>query len=230
MTRSLPALVLGFGLAACSSSSRAPSAPSTLSTLSPTISVSIYWGEIVQAGGPSSGRAIVNGPSGISQDVTWSVSGTGCSGASCGTIDAKGIYTAPATVPDPANVTITATSVVDSTKSASKTVTIVLLSGPSHTFVFDHSLSNYADDYTKNSRFVLYDNGAFELQYSNPNVGGVVGRYTQSNGVISFAWEGWSLAGSWAATGTLTGNSLTVNYNQVMQLTDFVDAAYTLQS
>jgi hypothetical protein len=63
--------------------------------------------------------------SGASQGAAWSVAGAGCSGASCGTIDATGKYTAPATVPNPATVTVTASSVVDSTKSAAATVTIV---------------------------------------------------------------------------------------------------------
>ena len=56
--------------------------------------------------------------------VTWTVSGTGCSGTACGTISSTGLYTAPATAPSPATVTITATSVSDTTKSASASVTI----------------------------------------------------------------------------------------------------------
>lgn len=56
--------------------------------------------------------------------VTWAVSGTGCSAGSCGTISSSGLYTAPSTVPKPAQATITATSVADKTKSASATVVI----------------------------------------------------------------------------------------------------------
>jgi hypothetical protein len=52
--------------------------------------------------------------------VTWSVSG----GASNGTITSTGAYTAPSTVPNPAKVTVTATSQADTTKSGSFTVTI----------------------------------------------------------------------------------------------------------
>ena len=33
------------------------------------------------------------------QSVTWSVSGSGCSGASCGAVDANGLYAAPAAPP-----------------------------------------------------------------------------------------------------------------------------------
>ncbi|MBV8281306.1 MAG: hypothetical protein JO347_04495, partial [Candidatus Eremiobacteraeota bacterium] len=58
--------------------------------------------------------------------VTWSVAGSGCSGAACGTITAGGLYTAPAAVPSPAQVSVTATSVADPSKSASAVVTIAL--------------------------------------------------------------------------------------------------------
>jgi hypothetical protein len=101
------------------------------------------------------------------------------------------------------------------------------LSGPSRIFTFDHELSYRVMDYTKNSRFVLYDNGAFVLQYAICNCGGEYrGRYTEANGVITFEWEGWSVAGPWGATGTLQGATLTVQYNLIMGLSDFEDAAY----
>jgi Fe-S cluster assembly iron-binding protein IscA len=58
-------------------------------------------------------------------NVTWSLSGTGCTGATCGIISSSGLYTAPGTVPSPPNVTVTATSAADSTKSASATVTVI---------------------------------------------------------------------------------------------------------
>jgi hypothetical protein len=57
--------------------------------------------------------------------VTWSVSGTGCSGATCGTISSGGLYTAPASAPSPATVTVKATSAADSSKSSSATITIL---------------------------------------------------------------------------------------------------------
>jgi hypothetical protein len=81
--------------------------------------------------------------------------------------------------------------------------------------------------YTQKSIFVLYDDGAFVLQY--PSLGSQVsyrGAYTVSNGVLNFQWEGWSTAGPWGATGTLEGNSLTVQYNLIMELTDFENAVY----
>lgn len=62
--------------------------------------------------------------------VTWSLSGTGCTGAGnpCGTIDKNtGAYVAPAAPPSPATLTITATSAADSTATGSDTVHIVLI-------------------------------------------------------------------------------------------------------
>src|ERR1700739_1502725 len=82
----------------------------------------------VQTGGVQQFTATVS-PSGANQAVTWSLSGTGCTGASCGTIDATGKYASPATAPTPATVTLTATSVTDATKSASATIT---LTAPAH--------------------------------------------------------------------------------------------------
>jgi hypothetical protein len=65
------------------------------------------------------------------QGVTWTLSGAGCSGATCGTVapaaSASGVavtYAAPVSVPVPPGVTLTATSVTDNTKSASAAITI----------------------------------------------------------------------------------------------------------
>jgi hypothetical protein len=60
--------------------------------------------------------------------VSWSVSGAGCSGASCGTISTSAsstVYLAPTVPPSPPSVTVKATSVEDPTKSASAQLTIV---------------------------------------------------------------------------------------------------------
>ena len=83
----------------------------------------------VQAGGVEQFTAIVS-PSEANQTATWSVSGTGCTGASCGIIDATGKYTAPATVPNPPNVVVAARSVADSTRAATATVTIINAPSP----------------------------------------------------------------------------------------------------
>jgi hypothetical protein len=65
--------------------------------------------------------------------VNWTLSGAGCAGATCGTLSAASsasgvaiIYTAPANVPTPATVTLTAQSVTDGTKTAVVTITVTL--------------------------------------------------------------------------------------------------------
>jgi len=71
----------------------------------------------VALGGQQQFNATVTGAS--NQAVTWAVVG----GAANGSISATGLYTAPATVPNPAQVTVTATSQVG-VASGSATVTV----------------------------------------------------------------------------------------------------------
>jgi hypothetical protein len=123
---------------------------------------------------------------------------------------------APTTTPDPA-------------PSPRPTKEFPPASGPSRTFIFAGELKYPVRDYTKKSRLVLYDNGAFELQFPTIGPGGYRGGYTVTNDVISFEWEGWSTAGPWAATGTITGESIAIQYNLIMQMTDFEDAVYALE-
>ncbi|PYU10259.1 MAG: hypothetical protein DMG37_20930, partial [Acidobacteria bacterium] len=63
-----------------------------------------------------------------SKGVTWGLSGPGCSGLTCGTLTrvttTSVTYNAPQNVPSPATVTLTATSIVDTTKSGSATITV----------------------------------------------------------------------------------------------------------
>src|SRR4029077_4408654 len=61
--------------------------------------------------------------------VTWSLSGAGCSGSTCGSLtnitSPSVTYIGPANVTTPATVTLTAPSVSDSTKTASATITVI---------------------------------------------------------------------------------------------------------
>ena len=98
--------------------------------------------------------------------------------------------------------------------------------GPNHIFVYRDSPYPRVAAYTLTSRFVLYDDGRFALQYEYP-IGEYRGTYTTSNGVVTFNWEGWSVAGPWGAEATLSRDVLSVRYNLIMQLTDFEDANYT---
>ena len=56
--------------------------------------------------------------------VRWQVNGATGGNSTVGTISASGLYTAPANVPNPATVTVTAVSQADTTKSASAFVTV----------------------------------------------------------------------------------------------------------
>jgi len=59
--------------------------------------------------------------------VTWQVNGvTGGDSTTVGSIDTGGLYTAPATVPNPSSITITAISAQNTGKQATATITVVL--------------------------------------------------------------------------------------------------------
>jgi hypothetical protein len=63
------------------------------------------------------------------KNVTWDVNGVAGGTATVGTISSSGLYTAPAQVPSPAQVTVNATSMADPTKSDSANVTISEIAG-----------------------------------------------------------------------------------------------------
>ena len=66
--------------------------------------------------------ATVTGPSNTA--VIWSADGVVGGNSTVGTISGAGLYTAPATVPTPPQVTITATSAADGVTNASATITV----------------------------------------------------------------------------------------------------------
>ena len=101
-----------FSTSSASSSSPAPPDPPVVAiSVSPT-SASVAATKTLQF------TATVSGT--VNTAVTWQVSGD----ATHGTISTSGLYTAPASVPNPASVTITVTSQADSTKSAAAAVTV----------------------------------------------------------------------------------------------------------
>jgi hypothetical protein len=106
-------------------STKSDSASVTIS-LTPVLTVNPPQA-IVVVGNQMPFTATISGLS--NQSVNWSLSGTGCSGAQCGTIDSGGLYTAPPSVPpsvpSPGVVTVTATSQVDNSVTGSATVTVI---------------------------------------------------------------------------------------------------------
>ena len=105
------------------------SSTSNTSPLTPQVSVAIT---------PSSQQGIDQGQTvnftatvtndSNSQGVTWSVSGSNCTGSACGTLTntstTAATYNAPASISSALTVTVTATSVVKNTVSASATVKV----------------------------------------------------------------------------------------------------------
>jgi hypothetical protein len=98
-------------------------APAITLTLAPTTAS-------VQVGKTQSISATVHND-GQNKGVTWTLAGAGCTGAACGTLSAVSsasgeaiTYTAPATVPSPATMTLTAKSVADTSKTAVGTITV----------------------------------------------------------------------------------------------------------
>lgn len=116
---------LAILVAACgnSSTTMTPSTPSTPAN----VAVSVSPGAAaLGANQTTQFSAAVSGTSNTA--VTWSVNGTAGGSATVGTISADGLYTAPTVVPSVAssqNVTVTATSMADSTKSASADLVLV---------------------------------------------------------------------------------------------------------
>jgi hypothetical protein len=86
----------------------------------------------VQAGGGSRQFTATVRNDRHNHGVRWTLSGAGCSGSPCGTLSATRsasgtpiTYTAPPIAPSPATVALTATSVSNSAKSASASITVM---------------------------------------------------------------------------------------------------------
>jgi uncharacterized protein (DUF1800 family) len=76
----------------------------------------------VRAGSTQSFTATVTGSA--NTGVTWAVNAVAGGNATLGTISAAGLYTAPANLPTPNTVTVTASSAADTTKQGSSGVTL----------------------------------------------------------------------------------------------------------
>jgi hypothetical protein len=88
----------------------------------PTVTLALSGVTTVTLGTSSQYAATVKGSTNTS--VTWSVDGVVGGDTSVGSISAKGLYTAPATAPQPSKVTIKATSVANSAVSQSLVVVL----------------------------------------------------------------------------------------------------------
>ena len=116
------AAVLAFAISGCGGGQSTPP-PAISVSLTPSGAQSVAQGQTV-----SISASVTNDSSG--KGVTWNMSGTGCTGAACGTLSNESStaasYTAPSPVTTNLSVTVTATSVADPTKSSSVTITVFL--------------------------------------------------------------------------------------------------------
>jgi hypothetical protein len=91
-------------------------------------------------------KAVVQNAS--SAAVNWQVNAITGGNATAGTIDSMGLYTAPASLPNPPTVTVTAVLQSDATKSGSASVTIQALSAVTGPIVVSPSLSSVTTSQT----------------------------------------------------------------------------------
>jgi hypothetical protein len=94
-----------------------------------TVTLTLTGAASVTLGNSSQYSASVSGSANTA--VRWSVNGVAGGNATDGLISAGGLYTAPATAPQPSTVTITATSVADPTVGKSLVTTLVAPTGTS---------------------------------------------------------------------------------------------------
>jgi hypothetical protein len=79
------------------------------------------------------------------------------------------------------------------------------------------------------SRYVIYDDGTFSLQYLRPDWGffEYPGRYLRADSVLTLDFNDADTAGLWQARGVFAPDAtLTVAYNAVMIGADFEDGKY----
>src|SRR5262249_25735204 len=128
------------------------------------------------------------------QLVTWTVVG----GSANGTISTTGLYTAPSTIPSPAQVTITAVADKDRTKAGSAVITITPTQAPSNVTV---SVSTIAPSVN-----------AFETQLFTAIVGGA------SNTAVT--WQVNGLTGGNQSLGFISATGLYVAPGRVPTTSD----------
>jgi len=151
--------------------------------------------------------AQVNPPS----SVTWSVSGSGCSGNACGTVNSSGLYTAPSSLPTPATVTVTATSTAQPTSSGKATITLVASQNSRLSGQFAFRFSGF------DSTGPVYIAGTFTADGASPtgNITNGVEDINRSSGVttqVPFTGT-YTIGNDSRGQMTITANSVTSTYD-----------------
>lgn len=123
VVRAVPAFLFAAVLAACSSTSQSNN-NNNGGGGSGTVSVSVAPSSVSVIVGKSTGfTATVTGTTNTA--VTWEVNNVVGGNSTVGTISATGNYTAPASIPNPATVTVKAVSQADTSRSGTASATIV---------------------------------------------------------------------------------------------------------
>ena len=111
----LALLLVHTGCGSTSNKNSQPPPPEITVSVTPTAAS-------VRAGATQPFTATVAGTT--NNSVTWSVNGVVTGNATTGTISSNGVYTAPATVPNPNAITVEAVSAADASATASSEVTL----------------------------------------------------------------------------------------------------------
>lgn len=109
-------LPLLIALSGCGGGSSSSGSLSVVVTISPAVAT-------ISPGGTQQFTATVKNTTNTA--VTWQVNGTTGGDAIHGTVSSSGLYTAPAAIPSPPSVTVTAISAADTVQSAAASVNIV---------------------------------------------------------------------------------------------------------
>jgi len=118
-------LVLPLAIAGCAAGVQNQKAPPPNPNPQPAgVSVSVTPPTAsIRAGDSLTFKAAVSGTR--NNSVNWFVNGTAGGSTATGTIDANGMYSAPASLPNPNSVTVKATSAADATASGTSAVTLM---------------------------------------------------------------------------------------------------------
>jgi hypothetical protein len=85
-----------------------------------------------------------------------------------------------------------------------------------------------SDSASHRSRYVLYNDGTFSLEYWRRGnyPFDYRGRYVATDSVIQFNFDFFNLPGPWQSIGQLHDDKMAVTYNQVMKRVDFINATF----
>jgi len=116
----------GVSVTAISSADPSKTGAATV-TVTSSFSMAVTGPSSVSAGQTATFAATLDPPADSNpiRVIFWNVTGTGCTGAACGTISSIGVFTAPSLAPSPAIVQVTAIPQADPSKAISVSVSIL---------------------------------------------------------------------------------------------------------